>query len=88
MARSQCVSFLAMSGVAEILCLKAPDDEDDRHIRVRHGHDLSHRSHGSEMSCAPHFVAPAEKAADYTEIGDGLVAQAGRNKSEKGYTTQ
>ena len=40
LARSQCVSFLAMSGVAEILCLKAPDDEDDRHIRVRHGHDV------------------------------------------------
>lgn len=42
---------------------------------------LSHWSHGSEMSCAAHFVAPAEKAADYTEIGDGLVAQAdGRKK--------
>lgn len=43
---------------------------------------LSHRSHGSEMSCAAHFVAPAEKAADYMEIGDGLVAQAdGRKKN-------
>ena len=44
---------------------------------------LSHWSHGSEMSCAAHFVAPAEKAADYTEIGDGLVAQAdGRKKTQ------
>ena len=30
-----------MSGVAEILCLKAPDDENDRHIRVRHGHAVT-----------------------------------------------
>ena len=33
------------------------------------------------MSCAAHFVAPAEKAADYTEIGDGLVAQADGRKN-------
>ena len=32
------------------------------------------------MSCAAHFVAPAEKAADYTESGDGLVAQADGRK--------